>query len=231
MDVERRLPFRAANDVIVVRRDVDLRRQQFTVGMRVPVALATQHDGAVGGAVVGERQTVGGVDLDGGFRIGGGFVGVEIKARYPQRVALDTEVEAVLPVVDERGVDIEIGHIQMWKIILYRTHIHTSSAFVQVLDIVDRMHSGQTVTGKPLSSVYLRFALMVKVAVGHIGNPTGNKVAAVGGSLRLLQKPMQVLGRRVLRYQGGIVAAFVARSGQRRETAFGNKLFKCNEIG
>ena len=119
----------------------------------------------------------------------------------------------------------------MWKIILNGSHIHTSSTFVQVLNIVDKMHSGQTVTGKPLSSVYLRFALMVKVTVGHIGNPTGNKVAAVGGSLRLLQKPMQVLGRRVLRYQGGIVAAFVPQFGQRRESAFGNKLFKCNEIG
>ena len=42
---------------------------------------------------------------------------------------------------------------------------------------------------------------------------------------------MQVLGRRVLRYQCRMVAAFVAHAGQRRESAFGNKLFKCNEIG
>ena len=87
MDVERRLPFRAANDVIVVRRDVDLRRQQLAIAVWVPVALASQNNGTIGCAVIGKRQGIGGIDLDGLSRIG--FVGNEIKTRHPQRVALD----------------------------------------------------------------------------------------------------------------------------------------------
>ena len=77
MDVERRLPFRAANDVIVVRRDVDLRRQQLAIAVWVPVALASQNNGTIGCAVIGKRQGIGGIDLDGLSRIG--FVGDEIK--------------------------------------------------------------------------------------------------------------------------------------------------------
>ena len=97
-----------------------------------------------------------------------------------------------------------------------------------MLDIVDKSHSCQTVKGNPLGSVQLRFVLMGKITVGHIGNPRWDEVAAVGGSLRLFQKPMQVLGRRVLRYQGGVVAAFVARPRQRRESTIGNQLFQRN---
>lgn len=102
MYVERGKPFCASDDIIVVCLDVYLRRQQLAIAVRILVALASQNNGTVGRAVVGKRQGIGGIDLDGLSRIG--FVGDEIKTRHPQRVTLDVEIEAVLSVIDKRRV-------------------------------------------------------------------------------------------------------------------------------
>ncbi len=80
VDVERGEPFCASNDIVVVSLDVDLCRQQLAVNVLIPIPFASQHNSAIGGAVVGKRQGIGGVDLDGLSRIGGGVVGNEIKA-------------------------------------------------------------------------------------------------------------------------------------------------------
>ena len=65
LQLTRRSRYRAPNKVVAFRFDVDIRRQQLVVSVRVPVALAPQHNGPVGGAVVGQRNRVGKLNLDG----------------------------------------------------------------------------------------------------------------------------------------------------------------------
>ena len=68
----RRGYYRSSDNIVILRLNADISRQQFAVAVRIPVALAAQYDGPVGGTIVGQWDGVGEFHLDGLPREGDG---------------------------------------------------------------------------------------------------------------------------------------------------------------